>query len=79
MAEIDWQEVVDVEIRGAQRADASYRFSRFAVGSLASMIQRVLSRTEWDRQRVAIRSARLGRIGIDEMHELVSRPDFPRG
>lgn len=77
MTDIKWSEVVDLELRGAQRPDASYRFSPFAAGSLAAMIRRAVKRSERERPRLAIRSTRLGRLDIDRITELYSRPDFP--
>ncbi len=76
MTEINWSEVVDLELRGAQRPDASYRFSPFAAGSLAAMIRRARNRSERDWPRLAIRSSRLGRLEIEEFSKLYARPDF---
>ncbi len=79
MTDIDWRELVDLELRGTQREDASFRYSRFAVGSLPDMIRRALARPDRERQRVVIASPRLGRIEMEEIVSLSSLPDFPRG
>ena len=76
--DVDWSEIVDLEMRGTQRPDASYRFSRFASGSLADMVWRALARDDRDRQRVVIVSPKLGRIENAQINALASRPDFPR-
>lgn len=76
MTDINWNEIVDLELRGVQRSDTSYRFSPFAAGSLAAMIRRAVNRSEREQPRLAIRSVRLGRLEIGQISELYSRPDF---
>ena len=76
--EVDWREVVDLELRGARRADLSYRSSPFATGSLANMVRRALARDDREQQKVVIASARLGRLEIEQIITLAARPDFPR-
>lgn len=79
MMDVDWREVVDLELRGTQRADLSYRFSHFATGSLADMVRRALARDDRERQKVVLASPQLGRVDIEQIITLASRPDFPRG
>lgn len=76
--DVDWREVVDLELRGTQRADSSYRFSHFATGPLVDMVRRALARDDRERQKVVIASAQLGRVDIDQIMTLASRTDFPR-
>lgn len=79
MMDVDWREVVDLELRGIQRADLSFRFSHFATDALAGMVRRALARDDRERQRVVVGATRLGRVDSDQIVKLASLPNFPRG
>jgi hypothetical protein len=72
----NWGEHVSLEYRGCQRPDHSYRFSPFAAGDLASMVGRALAWTDKTKDRLAIRSARLGHLEWKQIVELSQHPGF---
>lgn len=77
MSDINWNKVVDLELRRTQRPDASFRFSTFAAGSLDKMVRHAVSRTGRDRNRLAIKPNRLGRLEMKQINGLYAQPDFP--
>jgi hypothetical protein len=78
MPDVNWGEHVCLEYRGCQRPDHTYRFSPFAAGDLASMVNRALAWTDKTSDRLAIRSARLGHLEWEQIVELGRHPGYPR-
>lgn len=75
--DVDWREVVDLELRGTQRADMSHRFSHFATGALADMVRRALARDDQERQKVVFASPRLGASTFSKLSHLLRGQTFP--
>lgn len=79
MTPIDWDELVQLQLRGRSNPDGDLEVVQVAAGSLRDMVIKVFSLRADDRLAVSIEGPLCGCLSIFEIIALSMRADFPSG
>ena len=77
MTEIKWDAAAQVHERDDAGSDMFYEFKTLKTGTLAELVEYVVSLPTDQKARVVIDAAGVGSLNIHDIVNLAARPDFP--